>query len=69
MGLVALWVLVSHVLSDFAPRIQVIDVDLFIGDRYGKALAGVLLRRAVAMTITCDAYSMATINDKDANIR
>ena len=21
------------------------------------------------MTITCDAYSMATINDKDANIR
>lgn len=42
MGLVALHILVSLVLGDFDPRIQVIDVDLVIGDRHGNALAGVL---------------------------
>lgn len=44
-------VLLPLVLGDFAPRIQVIDVDLVIGDRYGSALAGVLRRRAVAMVV------------------
>ena len=52
MVLVALLILVSLVFGDFDPRIQVIDVDLVIGDRHGNALAGVLRRRAVAMTIT-----------------
>lgn len=52
MGLVALHILASLVLGDFDPRIQVIDVDLVIGDRHGNALAGELRRRAVAMTIT-----------------
>ena len=51
MGLVALCVLVSLVLGDFAPRIQVLDVDLVIGDRYGNALTGVLRWRAVAMAV------------------
>lgn len=52
MGLVALHILVSLVLGDFALRIQLMDVDLVIGDCYGNALAGLLRRRAVAMTIT-----------------
>lgn len=52
MGLVALGVLVSLVLGDFAPRIQVMDVDLGIGDRHRNALADVPRRCALAMTIT-----------------
>ena len=51
MGLVALWILVSLVLGDFSPRIQVIDLDLVIGNRHRNALAGVLRRRAVAMVV------------------
>lgn len=69
MGPVALFVLVSLVLGDFAARILVIDVDLVIGDRHGNALVGVLRRRAVAMTITRYTNAMATINDKDADIQ
>lgn len=52
MGLVALQILVPLVFGDFDPRIQIIDVYLVIGDRHGNALAGVLRRSAVAMTIT-----------------
>lgn len=51
MVLVALFVLASLMLGEFAPRIQVIDVNLVIGDRYGHALAGVLRRRAVTMAV------------------
>lgn len=52
MVLVALHILVSLVFGDFDPRIHVIDVDLVISDRHGNALADVLRRRAVAITIT-----------------
>lgn len=69
MGLAALCIFVSLVLGNFYPRIQVIDVDLVIGNRHRNALAGVLRRRAVAMAVARDANTMATINDKDANIQ
>ena len=69
VGLVALHFLVSLVFGDFYPRIQMIDVYLVICDRHRNAPAGVLRRRAVAMTITRYANAMATINDKDADIQ